>query len=99
MPVVINVNGRALLKGEGLCPHLKFEGSVASCAVHDEPWFKKSPCYAYGNADIDYDFLAKKGLPCAVGVLIQAKGGLKVMRPDMRQLTAEELEDAGPWPT
>ena len=99
MPVAINVNGRVLLKGDGRCPHLSFNGTTASCAVHDKPWFKKSPCFAYGNADIDPDFASKKGRPCAVGALIQSRGLLATRPGYAEPLKVEDLEDVGPWPT
>lgn len=100
MPVVIRIGERAKLKPGGvLCPHLKFEGSQAACGVHGEPWYKDTPCFVYGNPDIDPDFVHKRGRPCPVGKLIQEKGGLFVVRPDVQHQTvkAEELEDLGPW--
>lgn len=99
MPVVIRVGDRAKLKPGGVvCPHLSFDGTEASCGVHDEPWYKDTPCYVYGNPDIDPDFAVKRGRPCMVGQYIQQRGGLKVVNPQAANtIAAEDLEDLGPW--
>lgn len=33
-------------KGDTICPHLKLDdGDIATCKVHDKPWYKTTPCY------------------------------------------------------
>jgi hypothetical protein len=95
MDVVIHVNGKAYMKSGGACPYLRFSGNEASCAAHDEPWYKGSPCDIYGNPDYDPDFEHKRGKPCPVGKLIQERGGL---RPEVRTpILIEDLAYLGPW--
>jgi hypothetical protein len=96
MPVIINVGGSAMMKGVGACPHLKFKGNEATCVVHQESWYKGSPCDTYGNSDLDPDFELKRGRPCPVGKLIQADGGLP--KNQREPFPLEELEHLGPWP-
>jgi len=105
MPVVVPVwtdkGVRAAMKPGGRpCPHLSYEGSQASCAVHDKPEYVGSPCWTYGNSDVDPDFIVKRGRPCVVGAMIQSKGGLPIWNPDVlsEPLSASELQDLGPWP-
>jgi len=100
MHVVIRVGDRAKMKPGGVaCPHLSFDGTEASCGVHEEPWFEGTPCHTYGNSDVDPDYFSKRGRPCMVGKYIQERGGLKVTNPDAsKTVTGEELEDLGPWP-
>ena len=97
MAVIINVDGSAIGKGDGACPHLRFEGNKAICAVHDEPWYKGSPCDVYGNPDFDPDFECKRGRPCSVGKMIQERGGLPEER--RKPISAENLTYLGPWLT
>jgi hypothetical protein len=102
MPVVIQSheeNGvRAKMKPGGkACPHLSYEGSEASCGVHDKPEYKGSPCWIYGNPDVDPDFAAKRGRPCLVGKLVKDRGGSLKMLPSLEWAKMEELEDLGPW--
>ena len=96
MPVIINVGGSAMAKMMGACPHLSFKGNEARCAVHEEPWFKGSPCYAYGNPDLDTDFENKRGRPCPVGEMIQKEGGLPMEH--RKPIPLEELKCMAPWP-
>jgi hypothetical protein len=98
MSVPINVKGHALLKPGGLlCPHLTFDGTQSTCAVHAEPWFKQSACHIYGNSHIDIDFYNRRGQPCRLGELIQKSGGFRKVRPDIPQASVEDLEDLGDW--
>jgi hypothetical protein len=100
MDVPIRVGDRMKWKPGGvMCPHLVFqEGTtIATCAVHSEPWYKDTPCFVYGNPDIDPDFELKRGRPCPVGKIIQEGGGLIKLRPGLKKATIEELEDVGPW--
>jgi len=87
--------------GDMPCPHLSYEGPISSCAVHDTPEYQGSPCWTYGNSDVDPDFLAKKGKPCPVGKLIQDQGGVPLLSPERltKRVRDFELEDLGPWPT
>ena len=102
IPVKENGEWRAKMKPDGMpCPHLSYEGTKASCAVHDEPIYEGSPCWVYGNGLIDPDYAATRGRPCRVGEMYQKDGGLKKARPDLFQLRvkAKRLEDLGPFET
>ncbi len=73
MFVVIRDSDQVRLKPAGVaCPHLSFEGTTAFCAVHDEPWYKKSGCYFYG--------IKMPKQPCIAGKKIQEQGGLVALR-------------------
>lgn len=103
MPVVIPVwtedGVRARVKpGDMPCPHLSYEGSVASCAVHDTPEYVGSPCWTYGNPDVDPDFAPRRGTPCRVGKMLQEHGGVPVVSPERLVRREVVLEDLGPWP-
>lgn len=94
MDVIIRVGDRYKMKPGGVqCPHLQWEGNQASCAVHEEPWYKDMPCFVYGNPDIDPDFAPKRGRPCLVGEMQQRSGELVALRH--RRAPVEELEDLG----
>ncbi len=104
MPVQImgerNGKLRVLYKPGGkLCPHLSYDGPKASCAVHARPEFRFSPCWIYGNPDVDTDFEPMRGRPCGVGAMFQRRGGLPIVDPRRMQDTIklEGLEDLGPW--
>lgn len=60
------------------CPHLRFEGETASCAVHDEPWYKNTPCYAYQNSELDPDYFGKDDKPCKMGPHMKQHSSLPV---------------------
>lgn len=79
------------------CPHLSFEQGRACCAVHDRPAYTGSPCWTYGNSEVDPDFAPKRGQPCRVGLTIIERGGLYTVYPGARQM-ALPLEVLGPWP-
>lgn len=101
--LVIKENGekKACLKRGGFaCPHLSLEGDQASCAVHELPEYEHSPCWIYGNPDVDPDFAAKRGRPCPVGVQVKKAGGLHVLKPEAMhdRLTVDDLEVLGDWP-
>jgi hypothetical protein len=63
--VAIIIDGRIKMKPGGVrCPHLQFgEDGKAACAVHDKPWYEITPCFAYGNPDIDPDHVGVQR-PC-----------------------------------
>lgn len=99
MPVIIPVPTeeglRMCRKLVGKCPNLSFDEHMeASCAVHDLPEYEGSPCWTYGNSDVDPDFYPQQGRPCRVGQYIKSNGGPKWDR----EFTTDELEDFGPWP-
>lgn len=80
------------------CPHLSFDGIQARCIVHDRPEFRGSPCWIYGNSDVDPDFLHKRGKPCPVGTSYLANGGLCKLRPKAADpAKIEDLEIFGSW--
>ena len=102
MPVVIPVkeNGewRAKMKPGGWrCPHLSYNGSIASCAVHEESIYRGSPCWIYGNSEADPDHAANPTRPCMVGKYHQEAGGLQNSK--LVQLgPPPTMEDCGLWP-
>lgn len=75
------------------CPHLQFEGETASCAVHDEPWYEKTPCFVYQNSDIDPDYFGKGDQPCKMGPYIKKQHSL----PIYGEPPPEQLEYLGPF--
>lgn len=91
---------RAVLKpGHEACPHLSFDGATASCAVHERPEYVNSPCWVYGNSDIDPDFIVKRGRPCMVGQAVIEQGGLCKLHPRVEQVPLiETFEVLGWWP-
>ena len=99
MWVVIRVGDKAVAKpGDICCPHLKLgSDNKMTCAVHDEPWYKDTPCFVYGNSDLDPDYLCKRGQPCGVGLKIIEHGGLSAVRP-IGWAKTEDLEVLGDWP-
>jgi len=51
------------------CPNLSLdENGEASCSVHEEPWYRFTHCYAYGNPDVDIDYAMSPNRPCQIGV-------------------------------
>lgn len=39
-------------KSDEICPHFVGEKcGEYSCAVHDEPWYKDSPCFSHGQIE------------------------------------------------
>jgi len=100
MDVIIRVGDKAMLKPGGkACPHLSFEDTQSSCAVHAEPWYEGSPCHVYGNPDYDPDFAHKRGRPCPVGQMTQEGGGLVACRggKPIPGASEDDLYDCGPW--
>jgi hypothetical protein len=101
IPVWTDQGVRAKAKPGGRpCPHMSHDGPTASCTVHDRPEYQGSPCWIYGNPDVDVDFEVKRGRPCMVGSHIQREGGLPVLQPHLlvNPIGVDELEDLGPWP-
>lgn len=91
---------RAVMKPGGkLCPHLSHDDDgKASCAVHDRPEYKFSPCWIYGNPDVDPDFGSMRGRPCGVGQMIRDRGGMPSLMPERSEtIEIDTLEDIGPW--
>lgn len=57
------------------CPHLVGKGpGQYSCAAHDHPYYPKTPCHEFGQAEESPD------TPCRLGVFVLSK----------MQLTAKE---------
>ena len=79
------------------CPHLSFDGVEASRAVHDRPGYEESPCWTYGNSQVDPDFVPKRGRPCPVGAEIRQRGGFQKTHAHPKPAT--ELKILGPWPS
>lgn len=85
---------RALAKPGGVrCPNLSWGPQGASCAVHDLPEYEGSPCWVYGNPDVDPDFEHKRGRPCPVGEYMR-RGGRGL--PETSE-HAGPVEDIGRW--
>lgn len=105
MDVIVPVkkHGRwlaALKPGGKRCPNVRYEDGVAACSVHDEPVYQGSPCWRYGNSEVDPDFWNKRGKPCPVGTAVNRVGGV----PDVdlsayQEVGVEDLQELGPWPT
>lgn len=84
--------------GYKACPHLSFDGMLASCAVHDRPEYLGCPCWVYGNGSVDPDFAHRRGRPCRVGEMFLKDGGYLNLRPEAAEPTpVEVLETIGPW--
>lgn len=83
--------------GDKRCPHLSFDGSQASCAIHDDPIYTDSPCWRYGNSEVDSDFWNKRGQPCPVGQTIQEAGGAPY-REEFSTAKIDQMDHCGPWP-
>lgn len=47
-------------EGGKVCPHLSFENEQAVCSVHDAPWYKQTPCFAYTQTE-------RRNSPCRMG--------------------------------
>jgi len=86
--------------GHEACPHLSFDGVEACCAVHDRPEYKGSPCWTYGNPDVDPDYEGKRGRPCPVGLAVLEQGGLRKVHPGAKQTSLAGLfKVLGDWPS
>lgn len=93
MFVVIREGDRYRAKpGQILCPYLTWEGTKATCLVHEEPWYKDTPCHTYGNSKIDPDFYCKAGKPCRIGLSFQQQGGLVKLRGPIEKANMQDLE-------
>lgn len=39
-------------EGNGPCPHLRGDKpGEYICSIHDKPWYRQTPCYAYGQIE------------------------------------------------
>jgi hypothetical protein len=48
-------------KDQGRCPHLEGDKpGEFSCAVHDEPWYEETPCFAHTQFE-------RSNTPCRLG--------------------------------
>jgi len=89
----------ALKPGYEACPHLSFDGVKACCAVHGRPEYEGSPCWTYGNSEVDPDFIVKRGRPCMVGQAVLEQGGLRKLHPKVKQVPlVNTFEVLGEWP-
>jgi hypothetical protein len=81
------------------CPRLEGpdERGQFSCKVHDRKEYKSSPCYAYGNPEIDPDYAGSEDSPCRIGAHLSAKGGLIKARPMPEAADPGSLEVLGRW--
>lgn len=65
----IREDNLAYHKGQGIpCKHLiGSKPGEYSCAIHDKPWYKKTPCFSHGQIE------RSKDSPCRMGeyILIQ----------------------------
>ena len=77
------------------CPNLLLQRTgEAQCVVHEEPWYKFTPCFSHGNPDIDPDHAAFPNKPCMIGKA-NRESNLNVTR-DADLLPPEEMKDIGP---
>ncbi len=98
IPVPTEEGLRARYKpGNVQCPHLSYDEHLqASCAVHELPEYQGSPCWTYGNPDVDPDFILREGKPCRVGEMFRRDKPNHAA--EFETTTVGELEDLGPWP-
>lgn len=54
-------NLRAINLAEERCPHLVGDGPPYTCAVHELPWFKQTPCATHGQIERYDDELCRIG--------------------------------------
>jgi hypothetical protein len=88
--VVVVVGDRLKMKPNGVaCPNLSIVDHKATCLVHDEPWYRFTPCHAHGNPDIDPDHAGVQRA-CAYGLYHG-----KTKDDVLRLVTGTELKDLG----
>jgi hypothetical protein len=95
IPIYTPEGVQAGLKGDGMCPHLSLEGTKATCGVHDKPEYEGSPCWTYGNSEVDTDFISKRGKPCRVGLAVLKGGGLPAFKTYLKKAEVELTHE--PW--
>ena len=78
-----------------LCPYLSYAGPVATCAVHDEPWFVRTACH--GNPGRDLHPRAAGSAACGLGTLVLSTPSLRVELRRAPWAALGVLEDLGPW--
>jgi len=69
MVVIVDDPEKGLVKdnlianeGNGPCKHLRGnEPGEYSCAVHDYPWYKKTPCFSHGQIEASVDCVCRLG--------------------------------------
>lgn len=49
------------------CPHLSFERRKAVCALHDKPWYGKTPCARHGQIEQSPKDKCRMGVHMLVG--------------------------------
>jgi len=58
----IDENNLICHEGNGVaCKHLVENESGCSCAIHDKPWYKETPCFRHGQIERNADS------PCRMG--------------------------------
>ncbi len=76
IPAAINDLGEADLdnpesfghkKSGEACPHLRWEGDIASCRIHDLPWYSETPCFDFTQIEESIDS------PCRLGEYNRSK--------------------------
>ena len=98
----MRVGDDAYLKpADVLCPHLGLEDGgdllVATCAVHDAPWYRDTACYATGSPRAA-PWRAFAGEPsCPVGALVAARPSLRTRLRDAPRANGGMLQHLGPW--
>ena len=49
-------------EGDGPCKHLRGDKpGEYSCAVHDYPWYKRTPCFSHGQIEVSKDCVCRMG--------------------------------------
>jgi hypothetical protein len=98
MTIAIRLGERAVRKpADRLCPHLCFDGPVALCVVHAEPWFSRTRCHSYGGLDAENDCEVARDVPCSLGVLVRSTRSLRDRLRHAPRASPQDLEDLGPW--
>lgn len=49
------------------CPHLEWEGEVATCKIHHLDWYVETPCFSHTQIE-------RKDSPCRTGEYLLKKG-------------------------
>jgi hypothetical protein len=103
MAVVVRLGDEAYLKpADVLCPHLRLQHgprddrALASCAVHNAPWYRDTACFAARRAPADASWVSGER-PCAVGELVATSAALRAALRDAPRSDLAQLQHLGPW--
>jgi len=73
----INEDNLKCKEQPGRCQHLQGDQpGQHSCAIHDESWYKDTPCFEYGQIETDVD------TPCRIGTYVLQQDNRQEGRDD-----------------